>query len=182
MKRLLIIGLLLMAGCAELLWVQTKGPQSMEKINFSVDLPEGWMRMNKEEFLLITRDGTALQAITIDRTSIAAPLKHTKKNLAKGMLPQEVAETVIDNISSNKAVQNFELRENSPATIGGQQGFKLVYSYRPSGGLKKKVIVYGFLAGEWFYEFRYSAAERYYFEKDLEIFNKFMASFRLLKP
>src|SRR3990170_99189 len=162
MKRFIIISLLLLTSCvpAPAVWVQEKGQQTMAPLNFSVQIPEGWVKMNKGEFLLITRDGMLLQTISIDRMAINSPLKYTKKKLEKGMLPQEVAAIIIDNITSSQ-IQNYELKENTPATLDGQEGFKIIYSYKSSDGVKQKAALYGFLYGEWFYEIRYRATERY---------------------
>ena len=181
MKRLILISLLLLTGCVQAIWVQEEGLHTMTTLNFSVQIPQGWMKLNKEEYLFMTHDGTLLQTIFINRMAISSPLKYTKKKLEKGMLPQEVANIIIDNTTSNQAIQNYELKENIPATIGGQQGFKVTYGYKSSDEVKRKSIVCGFLYGEWFYEIRYEAPERYYFDKYLKTFEQFVESFRLVK-
>jgi hypothetical protein len=177
-KRLLFIALLLV-GCAP--WMEAGGLYTVESQNFSVELPQGWMRLNTSEYLLITRDGILLQNIFIKRIHIDKPLKHTKKKLNKEMLPQEVAEVIIDNIASDPTVLNFKLIENVPARISGITGFKLVYTYKNRDGLRLKSIYYGFITGEWFYSISYTAALRYYFDKDFETFKKVFESFRLIK-
>ena len=82
---------------------------------------------------------------------------------------------------SNQAIQSYELKENTPATLDGLQGFKITYSYKSRDGVKHKAVIYGFLYSEWLYEIRYHATERYYFDKDLMTFEQFVASFRLIK-
>ena len=180
MKKILSIIILMLAmGCAP--WAQVGGLYKTESHNYSVDLPQGWMRWNKGNDLLITRDGVLLQNIQIVRLNTEEPLKHTKKKFLKGMLPQEVAEVVLDNIASNQEVLNFELIENSPLKISGNSGFKAVYTLKNKDGLKIKSIYCGFFMDKWFYGINYNAAQRYYFDKDVKTFEKVLESFKLLK-
>lgn len=182
MKKIIIAALLLLTACTPpAFWLRTQGPLTMEQLNFSADLPDGWMRMNRNEFFLMTRDGTLLQTITVNRAKVGDPFRFTKKKLEKGMLPQEAAEVVADDMASNQAFRNFTLMENHPATVDGRQGFRIVYTHMNRDGLKLKVAVCGFIDGDWYYELRYYAAERYYFDKDLQTFDRFVASFRLGK-
>lgn len=179
MKKLLWIMFILVVGCAP--WTQVGGLHKNESHNFSVDLPQGWMRWNKGEHLFITRDGVSLQYIQIGRTKIEDPLKHTKKKFSKGMLPQEAAEVVLDNFASNQNILNLEIIENTPATLDGIPGFKALYTYKNKDGLKFKSIYYGFMAEDWFYSINYNAALRYYFDKDIKTFERVVESFKLIK-
>jgi len=61
MKRYLVILLLLITGCAP--WVKVGGLYKSPPHNFSVELPNGWMRLNTGDRLYITRDGVLLQNI-----------------------------------------------------------------------------------------------------------------------
>ena len=171
--------LIILVGCAP--WTQVGGLHKNESHNFTVELPEGWMRWRQGEHLFITRDGVSLQYLQIGRTKVEDPLKHTKKKFSKGMLPQEAAEVYLDNIASNSDLLNFEVVENIPATINGIPGFKAVYTYKSKDGLKLKSIHYGFISGDWFYGIDYNAAQRYYFDKDLKTFEKVVESFKLIK-
>jgi hypothetical protein len=181
MRKFIFIVLLFIAivGCAP--WMQVGGLYTSDSYNFSVELPQGWMRSNTVDYLLITRDGTLLQSIVITRLDINKELKNTKKKFKKDMLPQEAAEVIIDNTASDSAILNFEVLENSPAKISGFPGFKLVATNKNKDGLKYKSIYYGFITGEWFYGIRYTAAQRHYFDKDIKTFEKVFESFKLIK-
>ncbi|MGE5892615.1 MAG: hypothetical protein ACM34I_01010 [bacterium] len=181
MKRFLlgIIILIFIAACAP--WIRTGGPYSSAYLNMSVDLPDGWMRLNSREYLFITRDGIPLQSILVEKIHVSDTLKHTKKKFSSGMLSQEAAEVILDNMATDPAMLNFEIRENNPAKIGGKSGFKAVYTYKSKDGLRYKSIYYGFMLGDWFYGIQYSAPARYYFDKDLKAFEKVVASFKLTK-
>jgi hypothetical protein len=179
MKKILLLILMLSMSCAP--WVQVGGLYKMESHNYSVDLPQGWMRWNKGDDLLITRDGVLLQNIQIVRLNTDEPLKHTKKKFSKVMLPQEVAEVILDNIASNKDILNFQLAENSPLKIGENSGFRAVYTYKNKDGLKIKSIYCGFILDKWFYGINYNAPQRYYFDKDFKTFENVLKSFKLVK-
>jgi hypothetical protein len=152
--------------------------------NLVLDLPDGWMRWNQntKDFLFLTRDGAALQSITIESIHASSQLKHTKKKLRNGMLPLEAAEVILDNISSNPKIHGLEVIENRSVKIDNRPGFRTVYTFKNSDGLKVKGVVYGFMQGEWLYELKYMAAQRYYFDRDLKLFEKVAGSARLLNP
>ncbi|MBI4379440.1 MAG: hypothetical protein HY578_10130 [Nitrospinae bacterium] len=180
MKRHIPILLLsiFVTGCAT--WTKVGGIYKNTSYNFHAELPWGWMKCQGKD-LFITRDGEFLQNIWIERIRFDKELPFTKKRFQKDMLASEVAQVEIDNFSSNKIITNFELIENIPETINGINGFKLVYRFRSDDGLKIKKVHYGFLSDDWIYRIIYTAAEGYYFDKDLESFNKLVETFRLIK-
>ncbi len=175
--------LLFAAGCVTLPWVPTGGVYTSETHPYTVELPQGWMRwtQDKDDDLIVTRDGDLLQYILIERVSTETPLKHTKKRLAKGMLPQEAAEVVLDNFSSDKNHSGFEVKENRPIRIGGFPGFRVAFTYKTADSLKVTSVYCGFLTGEWLYGLRYTAPQRHYFDKDLRTFERVLQSFRMTK-
>jgi hypothetical protein len=183
MKKTSLLNLFLMLIlCACATWAVVGGQYKMDSQNYQVDLPQGWRKFNPATgVLLITKDGFSLQQIHISRLEIGKELPHTKKKLTAGMLPQEAAEVIIDNLRSNTGIMSQKILENSPAQIGGHSGFKIVYTYQDRAGLNKKGIICGFLLDNWFYEILYEAAERYYFAKDLQDFEKVKESFSLIK-
>lgn len=176
---LLIVVMILLNGCAP--WVRTGGPYEATKENVALDLPDGWMRLNSDDYLLLTRDGVLLQSILVENINVNDTLKHTKKKFRKGMLPLEAAEVIVDNIASNKGVQNFEVKENKSAKVAGKPGFRVVYSYKTAEGLKMQGVVYGLMHGEWFYLIRYAAPKRHYFDRDFSSFERVVASAHLIK-
>jgi hypothetical protein len=181
MRKLPLIALLFIIGCIPTPpWSKVGGQYFDDSQNFYVELPKGWKKSNKVIYLLLTKDGVLLQNIMITRMDIDAELKYTKKKLKRDMLPQEVAEVIIDDLTSNPNILNFKLIENTPAKISGHQGFRLLFTFRNEEGVKYKSVYYGFIAGGKFYGIRYTAAERYYFDKDIETFEKIVKSFKLL--
>jgi hypothetical protein len=177
MKKLLFILLFLIPACAP--WVKAGGPYQSSSQHFSVDIPQGWMRLVSDRYLLISGDGPFLQYVLIQDRHVDRPFRHTKKKIKKEMLPQEAAEVILDEIISDQSVLNFEMLENIPAVIDKHDGFRVVFSYKNRDGLKLKTIYYGFLNDGRFYSIRYTAVKRYYFEKDIETFRKVLDSFTL---
>ncbi len=174
-----LLPLFFVSACAP--WVQVGGLYTSDSHEFTVELPEGWMKLRQSEQLLITRDGILLQTITVENLGVAHEFKNTKKKLSKGMLPQEVSEVILDNISADPQLTSFEIIESAPARIGEQQGFKAVFWYGTKGGLKYKSVYFGALDGDRFFGLRYTAARRHYFDKDADTFDKVVKSFRLIK-
>jgi len=181
-KRLLaaIFIAVILTGCAP--WIRTNGqPFTSQAQNVTVNLPDGWMRLNTDDYIFITRDGELLQSVLIEAFHVDDQLKHTKKKLRKGMLPLESSEVIMDNISSNNEIKSFEVKENRSAKVAGHQCFRAIFTYKDSEGLKIKSVYYGFLDNEWFYGIRYTAPQRHYFDKDLKTFEKIVASVKLAK-
>lgn len=180
MKRYLWVVLILMVGCGGP-WLRVGGEFTSSRENIRVEFPEKWMRLNTDDYLLITRDGVLLQNILIETIHVSDDLKHTKKKFKAGMLPQEAAEVILNNKSSNPEILNLKVLENNPAKIAGLSGFRVVSTQKNKDGLATKTVYYGFLKGELFYGISYSAAERYYFDQDIKTFEKVFKSFRLVK-
>lgn len=180
MKRLILLAfvIVLLASCAAP-WSQVGGGYSSPNKDFTVDLPKGWMKANSKDLLFITRDGILLQNIIIKRMAITEELQYSKKKFRLDMLPQEQAELIADDFASNPTLMNFEIMENLPITINGHKGFRLVFTYKNEDGLRVKSVFSGFMIQDWFYQIRYTAAARYYYDKDLPSYEQVIKSFKL---
>jgi hypothetical protein len=178
MKKLFLIFLLLLPACAT--WTKTGDSYESLTHNFHVNVPQGWMMLDTDQYFLISGDGPFLQYVLIQDRPLNRPFRNTKKKLNRHMLPQEAADVIIDEITSDVSVLHFKVIENVPIRIYDRDGFRVAFTYKDREGLKLKTIYYGFLTGERFYNIRYTAVNRYYFEKDIETFNKVVKSFRLI--
>jgi hypothetical protein len=175
-----LLFLIILTGCAT--WVQVGGNYEANSHNFKTELPDKWWRYNLDsKRVLITKDGLSLQWIAVSRSPVDEKLAFTQRNISKQMLPQEVAEVVIDNFRSNPQIYNLLIIENTPALLGGYPGFKLVYQYQTDAGLTKKGVYYCSLVGDWRYKINYEAPARYYYAKEFSALQKVKASFKLLK-
>jgi len=182
MKRLmLVLTLLIVTGCAP--WVKTDGPFTSESKGFTVDPPRGWMRQNTDELFLITKDGLLLQKAVISRKNLAdeKQFSHTRKRVTEGMLPQELAEVVIDDYQSDSDHPFEAVEENVPETVAGKPAFRIRLVYSTKDGLRYRCLIYGFIAGSWFYEIAYVAPARHYFDRDLAAVQNMVKSLSLAK-
>jgi hypothetical protein len=177
MKKLLWLPLVLMTACAS--WLPVGGPYESPSRHFSVVLPENWMKLRAEQDLLLSKDGPFLQYVLIQERPVDKPFGHTRKRLHRGMLAQEAAQLIIDEISSDRSVYDFRVIQNRPARINGHNGFELVFTHKNQDGLVFKTRYYGIISGDWFYAIRYNAAERYYFDKDIQTFQSILSSLEL---
>jgi hypothetical protein len=181
MKKLLflLISLFFISGCASV--AQERSLKNLPNSDFSVEIPEGWWKPKHINKYLITKDGVFLQYVLIQQRPIDRPYRNTKKKLNKRMLPQEAAGVIIDEIASDRRIYNFNVIENAPAIIDGREGFKILFTYKDKKDSTFKTLYYVFISGDSFYNLRYNAAMRHYFEKDISTFERILSSFKIVK-
>jgi hypothetical protein len=172
---------LLAGGCMTAPWVPAEPLYRSTVHRYTVELPQGWVRytQDRDQDVAVTRDGPLLQLIYIERVPVDRELSSTKKRLARGMIPQEAAEVILDNLASSQKVTAFEVQENAPARLSGRSGFKAVVSYKTKDGLRMKSVIYGSLVGDDLYVVRYAAPQRYYFGRDFKAFERVVQTFKL---
>lgn len=181
MKKLLLlfISMSLIFSCASS--ANKRSLNDLPKSDFSVEIPDGWWKPQYVNKYLITKDGPFLQYVLIQQRPIDRIFKNTKKKMRPRMLPLESARIIIDEIASDRNIMNFKVIENAPAVIGGHAGFKILFTYKDKKGSEFKTLYYGFINGESFFNLRYNAATRHYFDKDIADFKQILNSFRLVK-
>jgi hypothetical protein len=180
MKKLmpLLICMLFIFSCASA--AQERSLKKLPDADFSVDIPDGWWKPEYTSKYLLTKDGPYLQYVLIQQRPLNKPFRNTKKKIRGGMLPQEAAGIIIDELASDRYLMNFSVIENAPATVDGHAGFKILFVYKDKKESQFKTLYYGFISGNSFYNLRYSAAARQYFEKDIASFEQIMSSFKLV--
>jgi len=176
-KKSLVLLFLLLTACAP--WSKLSGRYEIPSQHFAVVIPEGWMALDTDEYLMLTKDGPFLQYMLIQERGTDQAFGHTQKKLQPSMLPLEAAGVIVDEIASDRAVINFQILENGPALIDGRQGFKIVFTHQAKDGLTLKTVYYGLIAADSFFSLRFSAPQRYYFDKDIAVFEAVMRTFRL---
>jgi hypothetical protein len=177
-KRLLL--LLLTAGCVH--WVPASGTWRPQDGGYSIELPAGWMRSAANAQLLATRDGLPLQGLYVRSFAYGLPLHYAHKPIAKGMLPEEAAEVVRDDIAADIAGKSFSVVESGPARVDGHPAFRLVFRYRTGDKLRMRGVVYGVLGSRGLTTVNFQAPERFYWERDVVEFEKVKDSFRFEEP
>jgi hypothetical protein len=178
MMKVLLALMLLMPACSGP-YTKAGGLYESPNRSYSFTPPEGWMEYKVDGSLLMTRDGPFCQYLLVQERTLDKPYVHTGKHFLKGMLPQEAAQVVLDEMRSDRVLIGFHLIDNAPAMLGGLDGFKLLFSYRDKEGLVVKSLYYGAIAGDRFFSVRFTAAEKDYFDRDLENFKKVLSSFEI---
>lgn len=117
--------------------------------------------------------------------------------LTPGMSPLEVAEAVLESRKNNKGIFDAEVLEMVPWTVAGTPGFRTVLDFyvfvpsnipygKPVPFVQRRTpyrsVCYGFLKGEWLYVVGYTAAKRYYFERDKETFEEVLRGVTVREP
>ncbi len=149
-------------------------------LSFQAAVPEGWREIpNEEAMLFMTRDGGYKQFVLIRERPAAEPFQFSKRALHGRMTPAEAAALVVEELALDTQIRDFHLLENQPATIAGNPGFRLVFTYTDADGFVFKTIYCGFIRGETYYTIRYGATRDEYFSQDLQTFEEVMKSFRL---
>jgi len=148
--------------------------------DFSVDIPDGWWKPEYTNKYLLTKDGPYLQYVLIQQRPLNKAFRYTKKKIRRGMLPQEAAGIIIDELASDRYLMNFSVIENAPATVDGHAGFKILFTYTDKKGSQFKTLYFGFVSPDSFFNLRYCAAARHYFEKDIAAFDQIINSFKLV--
>lgn len=178
MKRhsaLFLLAAVLILSCAHPGDLPQSGPA-----RFEVDIPTGWQKHYTRKYFLIYKGDPFTQYILIQERPIDRPFKNCAKKIDAGMLPQEAADVVIDELASDKQINNLKVIENSPATIKGNEGFKIVFTYGLSDGSTFKTLYYGFIRDGAYYSLRYNVTRIKNFETDLPVFDAVLDSLRFV--
>jgi hypothetical protein len=160
-------------------WVASQGTFAPLSGRYTIEFPQGWMRLGDRDTVVASRDGLFLQRIDVFQHETGKPLGGTRKVVSPGMLPQEVAEVVQDALASSPAMQSVSVLSSAPASLDGRPAFKLLVAYKHRDGLRMRSVIYGALVGESLYELSYSAPERHYFDRDLQSFEQVRSTFRI---
>ncbi|MCP4748369.1 MAG: hypothetical protein GY874_19875 [Desulfobacteraceae bacterium] len=170
---------LLFLGCSR--QVQSAS-QILKTPNWSVNVPPNWMRLSKPDntnATILSFDGACLQYIFIQDRRISQAFLYTRHVLRDGMLPHEIADVIVEDLRSDPHIKHFNPISIEPAMIANQPGFKMIYTYYDQQDVKFKTLYYGALVSGRFFNLRYAATLRHYFEKDLNTFERLFGSLHL---
>lgn len=170
--------LFLVSSCAGI-W--QPAPKVLESRRWSVQTPEGWMRMTTPTYEMLSRDGPYLQYIFIQEQPLSNKTRYTERKMNAAMLPHEAAEVIADALKSDPKIRKFRLLSNRPTIVGGEPGFRLAYTYTDNQGVELKSLYYGVILDDAFFNIRYTAALRYYFAKDVGDFRLLIKSLQFDK-
>ncbi len=174
-----IILFLFAAGCVAC--THTGGFSKPASYSFTIDIPEGWRKIDNNRYLFVTKESPFLQYIMVQNRPIGRSFRNTKKKIQKEMLPEEAAQIIIDELVSDQNLVNLRILDNTPVSIKNYDGFKILYTYSDSEGQAYKTLYYGFIKEDTFFNLRFTAAARIYFERDIGSFRNILNSFQIIK-
>ena len=159
----------------------TGGMSKPASYSFSIDIPEGWRKIDNNRYLFVTKENPFLQYILVQNRPIGRSFRNTKKKIQMGMLPEEAAQIIIDELVSDQNLVNLKILANTPVTIKEYEGFKILYTYSDSNGQTYKTLYYGFIKEDTFFNLRFNAADQIYFERDINDFRRVLNSLQVIK-
>jgi hypothetical protein len=147
-------------------------PSRLSDPQWSIAPPEGWMHLRTQGSEMLSKDGPYLEYILVQSRTLSQRFRFTNQKLKADMLPHEAAQVIADNMRSDPLIRQLRLLASEPAIVGGHTGFRIVYSYQDPNNVEIKTIYYGVILPDRFFNLRYTAARRYYFNKELPAFNE----------
>lgn len=170
---------LLLSGCVTA-WTRVDQPllHGPDK-RYSVEAPVGWVQFSlNQEGVTVTRDGLAIQYMEASLQPPDKVFKKTKKGVAAGALPAEVAALVLAELRAQAGLADLEALENTPATVAQRPGFRLRIGYRNERGAVFERLVLGSMQGTELLLFSYHALATHFYARDLPNFERFVASYK----
>jgi hypothetical protein len=183
----LIVTALLALAPAAMAWTLAVAHQ--EHLNagrgYAVQFPAGWKydRLWFSDETGATRDGPALQTIYVNFREHKNAFKALKKDSSPDMLPQELAELLVADMTKQRGLENVTIQSNEPAMLSGRPGFRLSFEYKhpvERGAVRVREIVVGASAPRGLYLIGYRAPVLYYFDRDVGSFADALSSFTII--
>jgi hypothetical protein len=159
----------------------TGGVSKPASYRITIDIPEGWRKIDNNRYLFVTKESPFLQYIMVQNRPIDRSFRNTKKKIQRDMIPEEAAQIIIDELISDQNLMNLRILDNTPATLQGHEGFKILYTYSDSDDQVYKTLYYGFIKEDTFFNLRFTAADQVYFKRDVGDFRNILNTFQIIK-
>jgi hypothetical protein len=180
--------LVLLPGLA-LAWKQAEAgkPFTHAGSGYSVQFPIGW-KYNKLAFSDesgATHDGPYLQTIYVDFRAHKAAFKTLKQDSSATMLPQDLAEKLVADMTKERGLENVTTIADEPAELAGMPAFRITFEYRQSverGAVRYREVIVGTVNGKGLYLIGFRAPVIRYFDRDIDNFNNTLKSFSITLP
>ena len=178
---LVLLLLLLLSGCATT-WVKVDDAgRRYQDEHYSATLPTGWLRLESNDSLILSKDGILLQYISIQYRPHAKAFEKLEKNSSSTMLPSELAELTIAEFKATQeeGLPSLEILHNAPIKLAGYTGFDIHLRYKTDAGLRIDMLLRGVVDESGFYLVKYSAPTLHYFERDRQTYEYLTESLQL---
>ena len=172
---------MLLSGCVST-WVKVDDSgRNYQHEQYSSTLPAGWLRIENDDGLVLSKDGILLQYISILYRPHEKAFKNTEKDTSATMLPSELAELTIAEIKAGQeeGVPSLRILRNEPVEIAGRTGFGLHLQYKTTDGLRMEMLLRGIVDEDGFYLVKYTAPTLHYFDRDRQVYEAVVKSIQL---
>ena len=177
----IVLVLVLLSGCAPT-WIKVDNSgRNYSNDHNSVTLPVGWMRLESDDSLMLSKDGILLQIISIQFHPHKDTFEKIKKDSSATMLPSELAQFSIAELKASQedGLPSLEILRNAPVELGGRTGFDVHLRYKTKAGLRMDMEMRGVVDNSGFYLLKYSAPTLHYFEHDRQTYETLTESLEL---
>jgi hypothetical protein len=178
---IIVLVLVLLSGCAPA-WVRVDDTgRDYRDEHYSVTLPVGWLRLESDDSLILSKDGILLQIISIQFRPHKNTFEKIEKDSSTSMLPSELAQLAIAELkaSQSNSLPSLEILRNAPVELAGHTGFDIHLRYKTDAGLRMDMEMRGVVDNSGFYLLKFSAPTLHYFERDRQTFETLTESLQL---
>jgi hypothetical protein len=172
-----------LAAMPALAWkLVAEGTPFTHKSGYSIQYPAGWRWVSSGSDGVATRDGVWLQQIFVDFRKHKNAFRALKQDSTPEMMPQELAEKYVAEMAKAGSLQNMEILSNEPTLLAGRPAFRVHVAYRASvdmGSVRYQAVIVGANSPQGIFLVGYDAAVLHYFQRDLEAFEKALATFAI---
>ena len=182
LRILLALGVPMLGACTA--WqVVEESVSTVPQSRYAISLPKGWMRSAlRDDRLLVTRDGIAIQYIEVSSLepadAFAKTVKQSKKKIGSDLLPEQLAELTLAELQATQSMGTVSVIENAPATVAGHPAFRLHVQYKTAKGLRIEELIYGMQDGKRVLRAGYRAPTLHFFTRDLGTFEEVVRTLR----
>lgn len=195
-KRIALVAMTsatLLAGCTQLVLVEP-GKREIDGA-YTVQPDVSWSQREANNVIQWTIDGVQLQMMVFSEGVKDGENLYRKtgsddgpdaafKNMPKfrkSMTPPEIGEMFLATITQAGS-SDATMKRIEPHSFGGRKGFRMEFTYATKAGLKKKGLLRGTVTGGQLYVIVYTAADIYYYDRDLPHAQAIMNSVSFLAP
>lgn len=164
-----------MAGCAAPSGYLQQ-PVLLQAGHYQVSLPAGWVRYPVGSNSVLTRDGVAVQQITLVQRGHLNAFPRIERSTQPDSTAEELAEFYIAELREEFGPIGLTIVDNRPMRIGSRTAFRLQLQWRNSLGLRWQAVAVGTTGPSGIFLAAYRAPNLHYFERDLPVFERLLDS------
>lgn len=165
--------------CAPVIWTPTTGSFISSKIGVSCKTPPGWYQIAPPKVVVFTRNGTGLETVMLQSYRWNDTLWTKKKQVRKDHLLHELVWQYLTNYISAGSIYNLRILSDSIVLIDSVPSACVDFSCKNADELPLHGVMTCTPLHTRVLFTEYLAAERYYYDKSLKVYNSLISTIRL---